>query len=227
MPSISEFAASIRQRGIAKPNRFICMIPAIRGASINLFSNSLMNSIITQVSGSLPSAITGTALICQSAEIPTRSFMTADKRESPKPVEQIPYIDTPGTMNLTFILGGDMYEYYFFEQWTNDVVNRETNLLNYYDEYTTSVIVTQLNEIDEPVAAVELEKAYPVSVSKVRLDMSANNTLSIINVELRYKKYRPILTKYSLAETALSLVNKASNTAMNVISEIDFSTILS
>ncbi len=223
--NISRFLSTIGKRGVARNNRFLCLIPPIRG--IKMFSNPLMNAVITQVAGKLPgNSALGVALICTKAEIPTRTFMTADKREYPKPIEQIPYAEAPSTTTMSFIVGRDMFEYYFFENWTNDIINRETNLLNYYDEYTTSIIVSQLDETDTVISSVEYEGCYPVSVSKISMDMSATNQYVTLDVEMRYKKYRPILTPFSLAETALSLVNKAAGVvagslkALNPLSKI-------
>lgn len=208
--SISDFVSTINKRGVAKNNRFMCLIPPFRG--INLFSNSLANIAFSQLSKNLPgNSALGIALMCTRAELPTRTFMTMDKREYPKPIEQVPYMDAPSSMGMTFIVGRDLFEYFFFEQWTNDIVNRETNLLNYYDEYTTSIIVSQLDETDEVIASVELENCYPVAVSKISMDMGSTNQFVLLDVEMRYRRYRPIMTKYSLAESALSLLNKASS----------------
>lgn len=208
--NISSFLSTIGRRGVARNNRFLCLIPPFRG--INVLGNPLVNAVATQVAGKMPgNSALGVALLCTRAEIPTRSFMTADKREYPKPIEQVPYIDAIGSTNMSFIVGRDMFEYFFFEQWSNDIVNRETNLLNYYDDYTTSIIVTQLDETDTAIASVEYEGCYPVSVSRLSMDMSATNQYMTLDVEIRYKRYRPVLTPYSLAENALSLVNKATS----------------
>lgn len=206
--SISSFVSTINKRGIARSNRFVVLIPPIRG--IKMFTNPLMNAVFTQIGGKMRgNSALGIGLLCSSADLPAQSFMSSDKMEYPKTREMVPYALTPRTTSMRFLCGRDMFEYYFFQNWQNDIVNRETHLTNYYDEYTTSVIVSQLDEADNVIAAVEYESCYPISVSPINMDWSNKDYVSL-NVELNYKRYRPILTPYSLSETVLSVLNKST-----------------
>lgn len=216
--SISSFASTINKRGLARSNRFLVLIPPVR--SVNMFSNSLMNAIINQIAPNVAGngALGGIALICNKAELPGRVFMAGDKREYPQKIENVPYMESPHEMNLSFILGRDMFEYFFFHQWANDIISHTTNLLNYYDEYTTSIIVSQLDENDNVIASVELEHCWPTSVGSVQLSFNNNNQMVELEVTMKYKGFKPILTPYSLAETALSLLNKAVGGVASIVS---------
>lgn len=215
--SISAFASTIGKRGIARNNRFLVLIPPLR--AINMFSNPLMNSIIDQIAPNFSgNSSLGIALICSATELPGRTFMTSDKREYPQPIENVPYMESPGEMTMKFILGRDMFEYFFFQQWANDVIHRNTNLLNYYDEYTTSIIVSQLDENDNVIASVELEKSWPVSVSPVQMAFSNQNQFAELSVTFKFKRWKPILTPYSLSETILTILNEALGGASSLLS---------
>lgn len=215
--SISSFAATINKRGIARNNRFLVLIPPLR--AVNMLSNPLMNAIIGQIAPNFGgNSALGIALICSATELPGRSFMTADKREYPQPIENVPYAETPGEMTMKFILGRDMFEYFFFQQWENDIVHRSTNLLNYYDEYTTSIIVSQLDENDNVIASVELENSWPVAVSPVQMAFSNQNQYAELSVTFKYKRWVPIMTPYSLAETVLTILNDALGGASSLLS---------
>lgn len=216
--SISKISSMINKRGIAKSNRFIVMVPPVRG--INIFGNSAMNAIISQIGAQLPGAgsLGGTALICSSATLPGRSFMAGDKKEYPQKIENIPYTDAPSEMPLRFITGRDMFEYFFFEQWANDVMDRETNLFNYYDDYTVSIIISQLDEDDNVIAAVELEGCYPKAISPIQMAFEQNNQAVQLEVTMAYKKYRPILTPYSLSMSVLGILNKVTAGVGDIVS---------
>lgn len=216
--SISSFVSTVNRRGIARTNRFLVLIPPVRAG--NIFSNPIGNAIVTQVGAATRgNSSLGVALLCSKAELPAHSMMTTDKREFPKPMEMIPYTMNPRSTSLEFLCGRDMFEYYFFQNWQNDIVNRETNLANYYDDYAVSMIVTQLDEKDNAIASVEFERCYPVSVSPISMNWS-DKSYATLNVEMNYKKYRPIATPYSLAETALSLINKTAGSIGSAISSI-------
>ena len=193
------------------------MIPPIR--SIKLLSNPLMNAIIGQIAPNFGgNSALGVALICSATELPGRTFMTQDKREYPQKIENVPYMEAPGEMTMKFILGRDMFEYFFFQQWANDIINRNTNLLNYYDEYVTDVIVSQLDENDNVIASVTLQNVWPSSVSPVQMAFTNQNQFAELEVTFKYKRWVPILTPYSLAETALTMLNQAAGAGSSLVS---------
>lgn len=217
--NISSFASTIGKRGIARNNRFLVLIPPVR--AVNSYGNSLMNAIVNYIAPKFQgNSSLGIALICSATELPGRTFMTSDKREYPQKIENVPYMEAPGEMTMKFILGRDMFEYYYFQQWANDIINRSTNLLNYYDEYTTSIIVSQLDENDTVIASVELEKCWPSSISPVQMSFSNINQYAELEVTFKYKRWVPILTPYSLAETALTIINQAAGALVSGASSL-------
>ena len=84
----------------------------------------------------------------------------------------------------------------------------DTYTLGYKNDYSTDVIIQQLNVDNIPIYGVKLEKAYPLSVSAVELNQSENE-ISKITVTWAYDKYvveGPISSTKSVIENATSIL---------------------
>jgi hypothetical protein len=87
-------------------------------------------------------------LRCETAELPSRTYATAEQKFGSNPVEKFPYQVQFNDLNLTFIVDDDMKAKYFFN-------------------------IRQYNKYHEQSYAVNFLEAYPISVNQLDLDWSA------------------------------------------------------
>jgi hypothetical protein len=119
-------------------------------------------------------------LRCETAELPSRTYATAEQKFGSNPVEKFPYQVQFNDLNLTFIVSDDMSPKYFFDAWMEDVVPSFKYNPNYkygddediFGGYTGSIIITQFDVTDSPTYKIELIDAYPITVNQLDLDWS-------------------------------------------------------
>ena len=61
-------------------------------------------------------------LRCETAELPSRTYATAEQKFGSNPVEKFPYQVQFNDLNLTFIVDDDMLAKYFFDGWLEAVI---------------------------------------------------------------------------------------------------------
>jgi hypothetical protein len=100
MPSnISDFMSSFT-KDLARPNRFEVIINLPAGLKNNSQGGSLT-----------PNDERLLRLRCETAELPSRTFTTAEQKFGSNPIEKYPYHTTFNDLTLTFIVSGDMQEF--------------------------------------------------------------------------------------------------------------------
>ena len=75
---------------------------------------------------------------CETAEMPGRTLSTYDLKIGSNPVEKYPYHVTFNDLTLTFIVGDNMYEKAFFEEWIDDINLRSNWSYEYKDNYSST-----------------------------------------------------------------------------------------
>ena len=56
-------------------------------------------------------------------------------------------------------------------------------------DFTTDIVIQQLNQQNIPVYGVRLEGAFPITVNAVNLDSNAENTIQKMSVTLSYENF--------------------------------------
>ena len=113
-------------------------------------------------------------LRCETAELPGKTMVTHDQKFYGT-IEKYPYQHSYNDMNLTFIVGDDMYERIFFDDWMDSVGGTQSNFnFNYKDTYVRDVLVTQFDLYGNPSYKVKLINAYPIAVNQLDLDWSTD-----------------------------------------------------
>jgi hypothetical protein len=101
---------------------------------------------------------------------------------------------------MSFLLTNDYYMKRLFDSWLSGIVDVEKYRVGYKKDFTTDVIIQQLNHKNIPVYSVRLENAFPVTVSAVSLDNNSENTIQKMSVTLSYDNYVP----EDIVDTAIS-----------------------
>lgn len=217
--SLSSFLSVVRKRGIARDNRFVVLMPPVRGFS-NLTSNPLIQIVGPQVAAMTGgnSALGGLALVPFKAELPGRSILLRDRNEMPEGMRtDVADIHAITDLQLSFYCGSDMFEYFFMHQWMEDIRDTNTSTLNFMQEYAVDFIVATLDDTNNVVSAVVFEQAFPFLVNPIPLDMESKNMYMRVDVTFRYRRWRMVPTLFSLSGTVLSVLNKKASGIGNVV----------
>lgn len=200
MRSIDDLKATISKKGgVAFANRFQVFFQP--PGALNL--KSLINSDPKALVGSLAkNAIAGgkpaniipdprdIAMLCESVNLPGRQISTIDYQAERQSIK-IPYGVINEDVTMSFILTNDYYMKKLFDNWMSGIFDVESYRVGYKKDFTTDVIIQQLNKKNVPVYAVKLEGAFPVSMQSIQLDSNSENTIQKLNVTLSYENYVP------------------------------------
>ena len=75
-----------------------------------------------------------------------------------------------------------------FDAWLSGIVDVENYRVGYKKDFTTDIVIQQLNQQDIPVFGVKLEKAYPIDVSAIALSAQDEEFVRL-TVVFAYDKY--------------------------------------
>jgi hypothetical protein len=111
---------------------------------------------------------------CENAEMPGRTFETAERKIGSAPIEKMPYHTTYNEVTMTFIVGDDMKEKIFFDAW-QELVNPSTNYnFQYKANYAVDISVNQYSSTNNLSYSAVLREAFPVSVNQLDMDWSSD-----------------------------------------------------
>jgi hypothetical protein len=82
-------------------------------------------------------------LRCESAQLPSRSFATAEQKFGTNPVEKHAYQSNYNESEMTFLVSGDMSEKIFFDSWMEYINPTLSFDFNYKDDYISTLTVNQ------------------------------------------------------------------------------------
>ena len=117
---------------------------------------------------------------CENAQLPGRTFATAEQRIGSNPVEKYPYLTTYNDIDLTFIVDDDMTEKVFFDNWLELINPSLTFNYQYKSNYATVITVNQYDVSNQLSYQVDLFDAYPVSMNQLDLDWSSDGTHKLV-----------------------------------------------
>ena len=200
MNSIDNLKATISKKGgVAMQNRFQIFFQPPTANSMK----SLLNSDPKVLVGSLAkNAISGgsiknmipdprdISILCESVNLPGRQITTIDYQAEKQSIK-IPYSAINEDVTMSFILTNDYYMKKLFDDWQSAVFDMNRYRAGYKKDFTTDIVIQQLNQENIPVYGVRLEGAFPVTVSSINLDNNSENTIQKLNVTLSYENYVP------------------------------------
>ena len=200
MNSIDNLKATISKKGgVAMQNRFQIFFQPPTANSMK----SLLNSDPKVLVGALAkNAVTGgsplniipdprdISILCESVNLPGRQITTIDYQAEKQSIK-IPYSAINEDVTMSFILTNDYYMKKLFDDWQSSVFDMNRYRAGYKKDFTTDIVIQQLNQQNIPVYGVRLEGAFPVTVSSINLDNNSENTIQKLNVTLSYENYVP------------------------------------
>ena len=231
------FLSNVRAKdGLAKPSRFEVILPI--PAYINSFiGNSILekilnfpNSIFSDVSTAINSAFGRQgaqdeqsktsnssmsrylALQCESAELPGKTFQTADVKIY-GPTFKVPYQTMYGDTTLTFLCTNEFYERKLFERWMEAIHPTDTNNMRFakgaQSRYMTNIKIIQYDDFIKQIHAVELIDAFPIGIASQALNWGEDG-FHRLGIQFAYQKYRTVYDgAYDIGAAASALFGAA------------------
>ena len=232
--SPNSFLANVRGKdGLAKPCRFEVILPvpaAVTSGTGNGIIEKILNfpnSIFSDVSDAISSAIGKTgagggnatlsrylSLQCESAELPGKTFATADVKIY-GPTFKVPYQTQYGDTSLTFLCTNDFYERKLFDKWMETIHPSDTNNLRYArgekSRFLTDIKIIQYDDFIKQIYAVQLIDAFPIGIAPQPLSWGEDG-FHRLSIQFAYQRYVPIFEgTYDLAAAATELFGSAAS----------------
>jgi hypothetical protein len=90
---------------------------------------------------------------------------------------------------MSFHITNDHFMKKFFENWFNRMFDRKKMTMKYRSQFTTDVIIQQLDQRDVPVYTVTLKNAFPTSITSYELTNSGENQTQKQTITLSYEDW--------------------------------------
>lgn len=182
------FVADISKWGLASPNKYSVEFALPRGADGSggpLYPSPATQTQL-QILGSSANA-QSIAMRCSAMTFPGRGIQTLDDLEYGA-TKKVPFTTDYNAAEFSFIASKDLFERVFFEAWQSLVLNPVSNTVNFWDDYTADVTMSQLNtETEEETYSIRLKQAYPISLNSMEYGYDKTNETHIITVSMIYK----------------------------------------
>jgi len=190
--TVEDMKAIISKKGgLAKTNRFNVIFTPPSASLLNLDPQAIIGSLIGGRFNvkNLINDPRDISLLCESAQLPGRQITTHDYMAHKQSVK-IPYTFINEDVSLTFLLTNDYSMKVLFDDWMGSIIDQNYRL-SYKKEFTTDVIIQQLDHDDVPVYGVKLENAFPTSLQAIELNNTSDNSVQKVTVQLSYDNWVP------------------------------------
>jgi hypothetical protein len=171
---IKDFVSEIKRGAVARTNRFaILFTPPVavdaKGTPTNPDYSSLRKIL----------------LFADSVQLPGVNFSTIQNRAYGE-FREVPYEKLFDNINMSFYVDQDLKVKKLFDQWINGIQNPRTRTFNYYNNYTTNMVIEVQDLNDKTRYEVVLHECYPKTMSSIQLDAS-NKDVMKLQVSMQYK----------------------------------------
>jgi len=191
--SIDNLKSTISKRGgLAKTNRFQIIFTPPKG-KIN--GRGIAEGLVASLAsgGGIKSLIPDPrdiSYLCENVTLPGRQITTIDYIAEKQTVK-IPYTFINEDVTASFLLTNDYYMKTLFDNWLELVHDTATYRAKFKKDFTTDVVIQQLNEKNIPVYGVRLENAFPTSVAGIAMDNNSESAVQKLSVTFSYDNYIP------------------------------------
>lgn len=173
--SINDFKSAIlRNRGLARPNRFSIEITGVPGRNINTRDLSFL---------------------CETVNIPGKQITTLDYDIGTRRPLKIPtgYIEDDVTM--VFNLTNNYLVKNALDSWMASIINLDSYLLSSEESnFKRDVKINQLDENNRIIYSVRLEKAYPITINSIDLDSNSESSIQKVTAVFTYDRLQTLQT---------------------------------
>lgn len=181
---IDKFKSVLSKRGgLAPSNRFAIYmaLPLISFDPQNLIAKAFGKGVKSPMIND-PRDV---SILCDSVSMPGRQISTNDFTSNLLP-KKMPYNYINDDVTMSFHITNDHFMKKYFENWFNRMFDRRKMTMRYKSDYTTDVIIQQLDQRDVPVYTCTLKNAFPTTITGYELSNSAENSTQKMSITLSY-----------------------------------------
>ena len=183
-----------KKGGLAKNNRFQVLFTPPTQSLVGISIETVVGNLITGKSNGIKQFVNDPrdiSILCEQVTLPSRSLSTIDY-VSDRQSNKFPYTSIDGDVTMHFIVTNDYYAKTMMENWISSVIDTDGYQLGYKNDYSTDVVIQQLDQEDIPVFGVKLEKAYPIDVSAIALSAQDEEFVRL-TVVFAYTYWRQVI----------------------------------
>ena len=215
--ALDEIFAEFRSDdGFARPTRYeVFFFPPVSRSQTNIFAQVMGQTVADQTARK-------TALRCESFEFPGRNLDSAPDTNIYGPEREIVQGYSYGDVTATFQCSSDMKEKRFFETWQRLAYNPQTWSMQYYNDYTGSIKIFQLDETDRQRYGVELVECFPKTIAAQPIAYAAVNEIQKVSVTFAYRYWKDLVDEADLPKPLTQRVAEAvlNTVESNIVSQI-------
>ena len=215
--ALDEIFAEFRSDdGFARPSRYeVFFFPPVSRSQTNIFAQVMGQTVADQTARK-------TALRCESFEFPGRNLDSAPDTNIYGPEREIVQGYSYGDVTAVFQCSSDMKEKRFFETWQRLAYNPQTWSMQYYNDYTGSIKIFQLDETDRQRYGVELVECFPKTVAAQPIAYASVNEIQKVSVTFAYRYWKDLNDEADLPKPLTQRVAEAvlNTVESNIASQI-------
>ncbi len=218
MASIDKLKSTITSRGgMARKNRYNVFFTPPTMSLFNIDPQAILSNVLTGQDVSVGTLINDPrdiSILCDSVTLPGRSLSTMEYQDQFQ-VIKMPYTFVDSEVNFSFLLTKDYYIKRIFDNWVDGIINAKDAegkvvpyQLGYKTDYSTDIVIQQLDEEDVPVYGVKLINAFPINIGDIELGNGNENEFSKVDITFGYDKYEvegPLSSTVSQLTSGLSI----------------------
>ena len=204
------FATFRSDDGFARPSRYEAyFFPPISKSRTNIFAQMMGEQVADHARK--------TALRCQSFEFPGRNLDTAPDTNIYGPTREIVQGYSFADTTAVFQCSSDMKEKRFFETWQRLAYNPQTWAMQYYNDYSGSIKIFQLDETNRQRYGVELVEVFPKTIAAQTLDYSTTNAIQTVSVTFSYRYWKDLKDEADLPTPLVPLGERVLDAVLNTV----------
>lgn len=123
--------------------------------------------------------------------LPGKTIATSEYTDG-RQTKKIPYTFIEDEVTITFIENTEYEVRKFFDAWMKSIFDKQRYRVGYKDDFVGNVKIHQLDKTGEPVYGIELQRAYPTTITPVQLNNAGAEDLVKITVTFAYDIYSTI-----------------------------------
>jgi len=137
-----------------------------------------------------PDGVNLLSLLCNQTSLPGR-LLSTNEYTTHGPVRKNPYSSIYDDVIFSFYCTESMDVKRLFQDWMRYIQdNSTTNEFSYFDDYTTDIIIEQLNAEGDVIYSCKLIDAYPTMVAPLDLNWSSQNAFHNLQITIAYRYWQ-------------------------------------
>lgn len=125
------------------------------------------------------------SILCDSITMPGRQIATNDMQTNLLAVK-MPYSYMNDDVSISFHITNDHFMKKYFEKWFNQIFDRRSMTMKYRSQYSTDIIVQQLDQRDVPVYTCTLRNAFPTTIASYEVSNAGENQTQKMQITFAY-----------------------------------------